>query len=76
MAGLSFLTPRELETLLILLTGRRSKSVVSEFFVDESTVRLCLDYLSIKMASAPHPEAQSPVSGQAGAEEIGELARK
>ena len=76
MAGLSFLTPRELETLLVLLTGRHSKSAISEFFVDERTVRLYLDYLSVTMASALRPRAHGETSQPAGEEPIGELPSK
>lgn len=68
MAGLSFLTPRELKTLPILLTGRYSKSVVWEFFVNERTVRLYLDYLSVTMASSLRLEARAQTSQPAGEE--------
>ena len=76
MADLSFLTPHELETLLILLTGRRSKSVVSEFFVNERTVPLYLDYLSLKIASSPRLWTRRQTSPPAGGEQINELPGK
>jgi DNA-binding NarL/FixJ family response regulator len=49
MASLSDLTPRELEILQLLLTGKTNKEIPKEIFISERTVEFHLDHIYTKI---------------------------
>lgn len=49
MTSLSDLTPRELEILQLVLTGKTNKEIAREIHVSESTVEFHLDHIYTKI---------------------------
>ena len=49
MANLSDLTPRELEILQLILTGKTNKEIAQEIFISKKTVEFHLDRLYSKI---------------------------
>ena len=49
MKSLSNLTPRELEILRLVLTGRTNKAIAAEIFISEKTVEFHLDNIYSKI---------------------------
>jgi DNA-binding NarL/FixJ family response regulator len=49
MANLSDLTPRELEILQLILTGKTNKQIAREIYVSERTVEFHLDHIYTKI---------------------------
>jgi len=49
MAGLSDLTPRELEILLLVLEGKSNKTIAGEIYISEKTVEFHLDHIYTKV---------------------------
>jgi DNA-binding NarL/FixJ family response regulator len=49
MANLSDLTPRELEILQLLLTGKTNKAIAREIYISERTVEFHLDHIYTKI---------------------------
>ena len=49
MANLSDLTPREMEVLQLVLTGRTNKAIAAEICITEKTVEFHLDKLYSKI---------------------------
>jgi DNA-binding NarL/FixJ family response regulator len=49
MANLSDLTPRELEILQLILTGKTNKEIAQEIFISKKTVEFHLDCLYSKI---------------------------
>jgi len=49
MATLSDLTPRELEILQLVLTGRTNKAIAAEIYISEKTVEFHLNHIYTKI---------------------------
>jgi DNA-binding NarL/FixJ family response regulator len=49
MTSLSDLTPRELEIIQLLLTGKTNKEIASEINISERTVEFHLDHIFTKI---------------------------
>jgi len=49
MANLSDLTPRELEILQLILTGKTNKEIAREIYISERTVEFHLDHIYTKI---------------------------
>jgi DNA-binding NarL/FixJ family response regulator len=49
MANLSDLTPRELEILQLILTGKTNKQIAREMYISERTVEFHLDHIYTKI---------------------------
>jgi len=51
MANLSNLTPRELEILQLVITGKTNKAIANEIYISEKTVEFHLDHLYTKLGA-------------------------
>ena len=51
MATLSDLTPREMEVLKLVITGKTNKSIANEILVSEKTVEFHLDRIYTKIGA-------------------------
>jgi DNA-binding NarL/FixJ family response regulator len=51
MASLSDLTPRELEILQLVLTGKTNKAIAREICISERTVEFHLDHIYTKIGA-------------------------
>ena len=51
MANLSDLTPRELEILQLVVTGKTNKAIANEIYISEKTVEFHLDHLYTKIGA-------------------------
>jgi DNA-binding NarL/FixJ family response regulator len=49
MATLSDLTPREMEILQLVMTGKTNKSIANEIYISEKTVEFHLDQIYTKV---------------------------
>ena len=49
MADLLDLTPREIEILQLVLTGRTNKTIAADFCISEKTVEFHLDHIYTKI---------------------------
>jgi DNA-binding NarL/FixJ family response regulator len=49
MTSLSDLTPRELEILQLILTGKTNKQIAREMYISERTVEFHLDHIYTKI---------------------------
>jgi DNA-binding NarL/FixJ family response regulator len=49
MATLSDLTPREIEILQLVITGKTNKSIANEIYISEKTVEFHLDHIYTKI---------------------------
>lgn len=49
MASLNDLTPRELEILLLVITGKTNKEIAHEIFISKKTVEFHLDNIYSKI---------------------------
>ena len=49
MTNLSDLTPRELEILQLILTGKTNKQIAREMYISERTVEFHLDHIYTKI---------------------------
>jgi DNA-binding NarL/FixJ family response regulator len=49
MASLNNLTPRELEILLLVITGKTNKEIAHEIFISKKTVEFHLDNIYSKI---------------------------
>jgi DNA-binding NarL/FixJ family response regulator len=45
MANISDFTPRELEILQLVITGKTNKAIASEIYISEKTVEFHLDHI-------------------------------
>jgi DNA-binding CsgD family transcriptional regulator len=53
MATLSDLTPREMEVLQLVMTGKTNKSIAKEIYVSEKTVEFHLNHIYTKTGARP-----------------------
>ena len=51
MANLSDLTPREMEILQLVITGKTNKAIANEIYISEKTVEFHLDHLYTKIGA-------------------------
>jgi DNA-binding CsgD family transcriptional regulator len=51
MAGLSDLTPRELEILQLVIAGKTNKEIAREIFISKKTVEFHLDHIYAKIGT-------------------------
>jgi DNA-binding CsgD family transcriptional regulator len=76
MANLSILTPREMEMLLLLFTGRSNRSSAAEIFISEKILAFYLDYIRTKMDAETHQMARTWKAWQESKTETREIPRE